>query len=549
MAEKKIYKYDNGATLIYYQQNLNKTTSATIGFKVPLVHKPMSYESIMRYKNVIFYADDQTGDIRVPLIKPGIIHCMEHMLFGNLPDLKTNEIYKIFTKTNTEYNAFTSQNSVAMEFNCISKHANLIFELESKMLLRDFFDKKELEKEKKVIIQELCLDKNKTDTINPLDILESETNLTGEDILGNYEQIIDSITPNEMKRFCRTHFTTQNLVMSIVSDLPFEEIKALCDKYFVEKCADIPESNVNVVPISFELLNDIYLPIEPDSSKSTAKIHFMFRGTNRIEEDEKMSHFESYLMNSFTGKLFEKFRLENPLTYNTYFAPYSLFNLYVKDYVINTSPENVNECIYRFTEILDNIIKNGISQEEFDGFKEMWLNRRERKDNIKYRDSNEMFYSYINDVPINIPNMFEKVRDLTLEEINIYFKNQFSKSPLFFLISGNYDKKTLPYLDEIVAEFRPYDKYSTPLLKNNNSLKQIYEQINKVVNNEMTLEESGIELVSISEEQMEKLEAQKEKDLDSETDEEATENEEETTQTSNDDSDDIIDEESLTLTK
>ena len=156
MAEKKIYHYDNGATLIYYQQNLNKSTNFTIGFKLPSDDVPNEDEAIYRYKNVIFYVNDfNKNEIRVPLIKPGLKHFLEHMFFHSSNEFERKEIYEYFRKSNTIYNAYTTQNCVVVECDCPTKYLKENMDIHSKMLLRKEFPEKDIEEEKKVVLQEL----------------------------------------------------------------------------------------------------------------------------------------------------------------------------------------------------------------------------------------------------------------------------------------------------------------------------------------------------------------------------------------------------------
>ena len=81
MAEKQVYTYPDGSTLIYYQQNINKCTDVNIGFRIPTIDIPTEDQNIGIYKNLVFYMskDPQNTKIKIPLIKPGIPHFVEHM--------------------------------------------------------------------------------------------------------------------------------------------------------------------------------------------------------------------------------------------------------------------------------------------------------------------------------------------------------------------------------------------------------------------------------------------------------------------------------------
>ena len=478
MSEKQIYKYPNGATLIYYQHNINKSTNAIIGFKVPHVDIPTEQESIFRYKNVISYWDPD-GNIRVPLVKPGIIHCAEHMFFKNLPNLTKEEIFSILRKTDTRYNAGTTQDFVEIDFDFPSKFAKEIFEIESKMILRSQYTQKELNEEKEVIFQELqsSLDLD-ADSILENYLTNNYSHLTPAEILGMYKEIIDSITPNELKRFTRTHFTSENLIVSVVSDLPFETIKQLVDENVIANVPSIPASNVKLQELSYNFTNDTEIIIPSSKDLKTATILFAFKGANHYEEDEKFAYLEEYIFNDFNGRLMQKFRQENQLTYTPFFYNDQRPNLNLKCFNITTTPDKVYECIITLTQLIREVAEKGLTDEEMQGFKEMWENHRERKSKFKSHKAYALFCDYIYGYPVFVHNMNEKVKNITKQDFDKYFKENYLESPLLFCMYGNYNLLDIPTLKYITSQFRTYDHYLESTLGKNKEIDDFYNYIN-----------------------------------------------------------------------
>ena len=68
MAEKHIKVYPNGATLIYYRQNLNSTTDVTMGF---------------------------VSGARRDGTKKGLAHALEHSLFNGIDGMTKDEMRKV----------------------------------------------------------------------------------------------------------------------------------------------------------------------------------------------------------------------------------------------------------------------------------------------------------------------------------------------------------------------------------------------------------------------------------------------------------------------
>ena len=475
MAEKQIYTFPNGSTLVYYQQNYNKCTDVNVGFRIPLIDIPLPDEVVGTYKNVVFYVN-KDNNIRIPLIKPGIAHLVEHMFFSSLPDMPKSEIFKKLQRTNTIYNAETSQDYVKTEFNCPSKFVEEIFELESKMIFRDGYNKDDFENEKKPVYQELemTIDNRTSDIIDVL--TNNLETLLGEEILGIDKLVIDSLTEKQLIRFAKTYFTKENLIMTVSSNLPFEKIKSLCEKYFVEKAPSIIETKISTPPRKYEFYNDLMF-LSPDKESKTARIEFILKGSTDYEKNDIYSNIEDYLLNSFNGRLFEKFRNNNGLVYTPSFYNIDMPQQPLKIFSIQTTPKNVKECVNSLTDILDDLLTKGITDEEYSGFKEMWENRRERKSSIKYNSANSLFNKVIYNQPLFVSEFYEKTKNLTKEDINKYIWDIYSKSKLCVSISGNFNKKEISPLQTILAKYRPYDKYINKNLIDHDEAKQLNEYL------------------------------------------------------------------------
>lgn len=508
MAEKKIYHYDNGATLIYYQQNYNKSTNFTIGFKLPSDDIPKENESIYRYKNVIFYINDQdTDDVRVPLIKPGLKHFLEHMLDHSSEEFNRKDIYDFFRKSNTIDNAYTTQNCMTITVDCPTKYLKENLEIHSKMLLRKEFPQKDVDEEKKVVLQELTLtqDEYYNDPINyVLGQITSSENQGGTQILGISKEILDTITPNELSRFARTHFTSENLVMSIVSDLPFDQIKEMLDEYFVNKVPSIPLSNVKPYAPSYFLDEDIDVPVHVPNKK-TINLDFYFKGTNDYEENEKMQYLENYIFNGFNGRLMDKFRIENQLTYTPLFENIPLSaNFNLKHFNIQTTPENAQKVAYLFTELIRDLAENGITDQEIESFKEHWESHRLRKTEVKTHNSSYLFQTYLSGQEVFVHDMHQKVASITKEEFNKYFMDNYIYTKMIFSPSGDLENLPLPKVNELVTYLRPYENYAYDSIYDNNALGQVVEYLDNLAelkdknDKEYEKEKSECSLVKLS---------------------------------------------------
>lgn len=394
MAEKHIIKYPNGATLIYYRQNINSTTKVTAGF---------------------LCGSSKDGK------KKGLAHALEHALFHGTSDLTKEETYEIFRETGTSQNAFTGHDYIATEFDCPNSNVEQIFKINGDMLAKQNFDEKEWNRERKVILQELYM---------TMDI----EGVAGSDILGD-ATTLSKITTQDFIDYKNKYFVTDNMVISVVSSLPFEDIKEYAEKYFIGKFKSNPNNKVTIKKRRMDFHDNEVLADVPNAK--SFNILFLLKGYQDVERNDLYTRFENWYFNDFAGKLFKKLRLDQPLVYTANFQNYEVPYLKLKVFNILTSPENVNKCIDAMTDILRDLIEKGISEKDFKLFQETMLAKRERKTNIKTYDSGKLFNDYIYGETPFVKDFFKKLMSLTREDINNYLKEVYGNSQLEVQLNGD----------------------------------------------------------------------------------------------------------------
>lgn len=407
MAEKHIKKYDNGATFIYYRQNINSTTDVTAGF---------------------LCGADRDGR------KKGLAHALEHSIFHGTPSLSQPQMYDLLRKTGTVQNAFTTQDYIVTNFDCPNSSLEKILKMNSDMLARPDFNESEWRRERKVILQELYMTQ---DSEHPsiFDYLKVKgTEKSGEDILGS-PKTLSKITTEDFVKYKNKYFVSENLVVSVVSSLPYERVKAMVEQYLIYRFPSKPQNKVTVKKRQYNFTNQQLISDIPNLK--SFQIRFMLKGKQDVEKNDLYSYFEDWYFNDFAGKLYQKFRLEKPLVYTASMYNANLLDLKLKVFSILTSPENVNTCIDSMTDILRETYRNGISQEDFELFKQTMLANRERKTDIKTYHSEKLFNDYVYGEKPFIKDFFRKLMSLSLDEINEYLKDLIGNSKLTVTLSGD----------------------------------------------------------------------------------------------------------------
>ena len=409
MAEKHIKKYPNGATLIYYRQNINSATDVTMGFLC--------------------------GSKCDPKGKEGTAHALEHSMINRpLLGMSETELYDLYRKTTTIQNGFTSGNVIATTFNTPNNNFEKLFEINSEMFLNHKFNENRWRKERKAILQEIYMS---LDEMGISSLVANRSADTTNEILGT-PYSLNRITTKDLEEYAHKRFITDNMVISVVTSLPYNEVKRVVEENFIYRFPSDSRKKISIKKQSYEIENNLTKVNTPFSN--SFDIEFLFRGLDGVEKNDLMTRFEGWYFNDFAGKLHKNLRYQNHLVYTSSFVSVPVLNSNIKAIVIKTNPENANRCIEVVTNILRDLIKNGISEEEFALFKQAMQQERARKTNIKTYESEKLFFDYVYGKKSFVRNFFNKLMDLKLEEVNKYMKDIYGKSDLHVYYQGDMDK-------------------------------------------------------------------------------------------------------------
>ena len=97
----------------------------------------------------------KTGSINEDKSNNGVSHFLEHLLFKGTQKHPTGEIDRIMESTGAEFNAATSKDYTYFYLTTSSKYLNLALELHADMVINAAIPPDELDKERKVLTQNL----------------------------------------------------------------------------------------------------------------------------------------------------------------------------------------------------------------------------------------------------------------------------------------------------------------------------------------------------------------------------------------------------------
>lgn len=252
------------------------------------------------------------GSKQDPAGKEGLAHLLEHLLAKRTKKYPDEiERLKAIESHGIKCNAFTSYETSHQYY--IQERSETFQALEFLTdSLNDYvFDKKDLAKEKDIVINEMQENK-----LNPREYIWNLSNQAlwknssmGRSFFGDNKSI-DSISESDLKLFIQSHYSQSACTFVTVGDESTENI----GKYLNEK---MNNGGVNIIEDSETFVEPKKIAIEKtEANQITIAIAFRVSSVHDCDEDIVAIDFiRDYLANKWISKLIEELRLKRDFTY------------------------------------------------------------------------------------------------------------------------------------------------------------------------------------------------------------------------------------------
>ncbi len=190
-------------------------------------------EAIPHVRSVSIGVWIDTGSRDEDATTNGISHFIEHMVFKGTSRRSSREISRSIESVGGYMNAFTSKEHTCYYARVLDEHTRLALDVLSDLAQNPLFPKRELEKEKGVVIEEL---RNAED--DPDDIIHDyfDKSLYGWHSMGfpviGTEKNLRSFTRDDLLAYRSTHYVPSRTVVSAAGNVKHEEIVQLAEKFF-----------------------------------------------------------------------------------------------------------------------------------------------------------------------------------------------------------------------------------------------------------------------------------------------------------------------------
>jgi predicted Zn-dependent peptidase len=367
MKEPEFYrkKLDNGITVLFEKR------------QVPVIAVASS---------VKFGAQYESKDIK------GISHFLEHLVFKGTKKRTVQEIPKEIESKGGIINAFTGEEITAYWNKLPSKYFELGADISRDLVLNPLFEKQALERERKVILEEIKMyhDNPSTHVLEKIKemLYEKPFNLS---IAGTAETV-GRLPREKIISLFNSFYSTNNMIFSVVGKCEWEQVLKEAQKFpkVKKEIKKIP-----IIPKNGEII---------EKRKGIDQAHLVF-GFHMPKLTDKNRHaaeiFDSVLGGGMSSRLFQEIREKKGLCY-----------------AIKSSIEQSKDYAYE-------IIYSGTVKEKVNEIRRIILKEIKRLGKFEKTDLNEEKEKLIGLEQINKEKCDVTMIDLLQEEIGGDAKNYY----------------------------------------------------------------------------------------------------------------------------
>jgi predicted Zn-dependent peptidase len=250
------------------------------------------------------------GSRHEPREQAGIAHFIEHMLFKGTTSRTAEDIAQTIDSIGGQMDAFTAKEYASYYIKVLDEHLPLALEVLADIVMRPAFSADDIEREKKVVLEEIKMVEDTPDDLVHELFTEHfwKDHPLGRPILGTPETV-ESLTADGLRRYFDAAYTAPNLILAAVGNITHDEVRNLVMKSF------------EGLPSHLDPLNEAPPHVIPQiviRNKDLEQSHVCL-GTSGYRQDHE-DRYASYVLNTILGgsmssRLFQNVREKRGLAY------------------------------------------------------------------------------------------------------------------------------------------------------------------------------------------------------------------------------------------
>jgi predicted Zn-dependent peptidase len=316
---------------------MNEQNIITLANGLRIVHLQVKHSEIIHCGFMI-----NVGSRDEDLGNNGVAHFIEHTVFKGTEHRKSHHILRRIENVGGELNAYTTREKTSYYASCLKQYSARAFELLGDITFNSIFPEKEIEKEKKVILEEIDMydDSPEESIYDDFYTYIFKDHSLGYNILGTKETV-PSLNRISILDFIKAHYTADRMVFSIVGDISLKDTEKLAKKYLESHSLAETDDSVRITPVLQPRFSE-------SRDKDFAQSHVIIGSRAYSRNDPK--RYGLSLINNILGgagmsaRLNMEVREKNALVYNigSHYSSYQDAGVFTVYYA--SDEKNIRKC-------------------------------------------------------------------------------------------------------------------------------------------------------------------------------------------------------------
>ncbi len=371
----------------------------------------------------------------------GISHFIEHMVFKGTPKRRTaKDISEAIEGVGGVLNASTGRETTNYWAKVASTHFPLAFDVLSDMLLNAAFDQNEIEKERKVIIEELhaTLD-SPPELVNEIinEVIWGKTPV-GRDIGGN-DETVGRINREDLLGYMHKFYLPSDMVVSVAGNVSHEDVV----KRVEETLGKLP-SGERPRPTPAQFLNGGE-PRVQIHNKETEQANLCLAVPALNYSDPRryiLSMLDSILGSGMSSRLFQQIREEQGLAYTVESYSSQLSDSGAWIVYSGVDPDRIDDTITAIIGEMDKVRQERVPETELTKVKEynkgrMLLSLENTQAVASWAGGQELLLGRI----LTVEEVVENIEAVTSQQVQEMAQELFQPAKLRLAVVGPYENQ------------------------------------------------------------------------------------------------------------
>lgn len=323
-------------------------------------------EQISSVRSVALGIFIRNGSINETSKSNGISHFIEHMLFKGTNKRTSKDIAEEMDNIGGQLNAFTAKEYTCYYARVLDTHIDTAIDVLTDMIFNSKFDSIDIEKESKVILEEINMYEDSPDDIVFTKLQKEiwQNSPLAHNVLGTKENV-SSFKRQDFIEYMNNKYVGENIVVAIAGSFDKEKILEVIK----QKMSSMPKGKANLEADK----HYIYTPSRTKVYKDIEQLHLaiVFDGISiKDKYNYSMSLLNAIIGGGMSSILFQKVREEHGIAYSIYsynnsYVNNGLFNIYV---ALNKS--QLDKTVNIIYKEIANLKNNKITNQQIEKTKE-----------------------------------------------------------------------------------------------------------------------------------------------------------------------------------